>query len=157
LKAIHSDNGTEFSSASFNQFCHEHGVDQQFSTLLVPQQNGVMERKNHTLVKRARMMLDEHRTPRCFWAKAISTACYISNQIFLRSILNLTPFELCFGCNPSVSHLRPFGYKCFVLKHDNLDKFESYSSDGILLGSTLMADLIVCLTLRLTLLLSHVM
>jgi transposase InsO family protein len=157
LKAIHSDNGTEFSSASFNQFCHEHGVDQQFSTLIVPQQNGVMERKNHTLVKRARMMLDEHRTPRCFWAKAISTACYISNQIFLRSILNLTPFELCFGCNPSVSHLRPFGYKCFVLKHDNLDKFESYSSDGTLLGSTLMADLIVCLTLRLTLLLSHVM
>jgi hypothetical protein len=81
-------------------------------------------------------MLDEHRTPRCFCADAITIACYISNRIFLRSILNLTPFELRFGCKPSVSHLRPFRCKCFILKHDNLDKFESHSSDGILLGYT---------------------
>jgi hypothetical protein len=81
-------------------------------------------------------MLDEHRTPRRFLANAISTACYINNQIFLCSILNLTPFELSFGCKSSVSHLRPFGCKCFVLKCDNLDKFESHSSDDILLGYT---------------------
>jgi hypothetical protein len=92
-----------------------------------------MERKNHTLVKMARMMLDEHRTPRRFWADAISTACYISNQIFLRSILHWTPFELRFGHKPSVSHLRPFSCKCFVLKRGNHDKFESRSSDDILL------------------------
>jgi hypothetical protein len=61
------------------------------------------------------MMLDEHRTPRHFWADAISTACYISNRIFLRSILNLTPFEVRFGRESFVSHLRPFGCKCFVL------------------------------------------
>jgi hypothetical protein len=48
----------------------------------------------------------------------------------------LTPFELCFGCKPFVSHLRPFGCKCFVLKCGNLDKFDSCSSDGILLGYT---------------------
>jgi hypothetical protein len=82
----------------------------------------------------ARMMFDEHRTPRRFWADVISTACYISNRIFLHSILHLTPFELCFGRKPSVSHFRPFGCKCFVLKHDNLYKFESRSFDGILLG-----------------------
>jgi hypothetical protein len=82
----------------------------------------------------ARIMLDEHRTPRCFWADAISTTCYISNRIFLRSILHLTPFELRFGRKPSVSHLRPFGCKCFILKRGNLDKFESRSFDGILLG-----------------------
>jgi hypothetical protein len=80
------------------------------------------------------MMLDEHRTPRCFWADAISAVCYISNRIFLCSILHLTPFELCFGQKPSVSHLRPFGCKCFVLKRDNLDRFESRFFDGILLG-----------------------
>jgi hypothetical protein len=82
------------------------------------------------------MMLDEHRTPRHFWANAISTACYISNRIFLRSILHLTPFDLHFGRKPSVSHLRLFGCKCFVLKCGNLDKFESRSFDGILLGYT---------------------
>jgi hypothetical protein len=82
------------------------------------------------------MMLDEHRTPKRFWADAISSACCISNQIFLCSILNLTPFELHFGCKPSISHLMPFGCKCFVLKCGNLDKFQSHSSDGILLGYT---------------------
>jgi hypothetical protein len=80
------------------------------------------------------MMLDEHRTPRRFLANAISTACYISNRIFLRSILYLTPFELYFGRKLSVSHLRTFRCKCFVLKYGNLDKFESRSPDGILLG-----------------------
>jgi hypothetical protein len=84
----------------------------------------------------ARTMLDEHKTPRRFSADAISTTCYISNRIFLCLILNLTPFELCFGCKSSISHLRPFSCKCFILKRDNLDKFESRSSDNILLGYT---------------------
>jgi transposase InsO family protein len=79
LKAIHSDNRTEFRNASFDEFCLEHGIDQQFSTPRVPQQNGVMERKNHTLIEMARTMLDDHRTPKRFWADAISTASYISN------------------------------------------------------------------------------
>jgi transposase InsO family protein len=79
LKVIHSDNGTESRNASFDQFCHEHGVDQQFSVSHVSQQNEVVERKNRTLVEMARMMLNEHKTPRCFWAEAINTACYISN------------------------------------------------------------------------------
>jgi transposase InsO family protein len=66
LKAIHSDNGTEFRNVSFDEFCLERGIDQQFSTQRVPQQNRVMKRKNCTLVEMARTMLDEHRTPRRF-------------------------------------------------------------------------------------------
>jgi hypothetical protein len=81
-------------------------------------------------------MLDEHRTPRHFWTDAISTSCYISNRIFLRSILHVTPFELRFGCKPSASHFRPFGCKCFVLKCGNFGKFDSRSFDGILLRYT---------------------
>jgi hypothetical protein len=136
LKAIRSDNGTEFRNASFDGFCLEHGIEQQFSAPRVPQQNRVVERKNRTLVEMARTLLDEHGTPRRFWADAISTACYVSNRIFLLSILLLTPFELRFGRKSSVSHFRPFGCKCFVLKRGNLDKFESRSFDGILLGYT---------------------
>jgi hypothetical protein len=93
-----------------------------------------VKQKNRTLVEVARMMLDEHRTPRRFWADAINTACYSSNQIFLCSILHLTSFQLRFGRKPFISHLRPFGCKCFVLKYENLDNFESRSFDGILLG-----------------------
>jgi hypothetical protein len=79
LKVIRSDNRTEFRNVSFDQFCLEHGVDQQFSAPHMPQQNGVVKRKNHTLVEMTRMKLDEHRTPRHFWAEAINTSCYISN------------------------------------------------------------------------------
>jgi hypothetical protein len=78
----------------------------------------------------------ENRTPRCFCVDAISTTCYISNRIFSHSILHLIPFELCFGLKSFVTHYIPFGCKCFVLRHENLDKFESRSSDGILLGYT---------------------
>jgi hypothetical protein len=95
-----------------------------------------MKRKNRTLVEMTRMMLDEHRAHKRFWADAISIACYISNRIFLRSILHLTPFELRFGRKPSFSHLMPFGCKCFVLKCANFDKFESCSFDDILLEYT---------------------
>jgi hypothetical protein len=84
----------------------------------------------------ASTMLDEHRTPKCFWADAISIACYISNRFFLRSILHLAHFELHFGRKPSVSHLISFGCRCFVLKYRSLNKFESNSSDDILLGYT---------------------
>jgi hypothetical protein len=95
-----------------------------------------MKRNNRTLVEMSRTMLDEHRTPMRFWTDAINTACYISNSIFLCSILYLTLFELHFGHKPSVSHPMPFGCKCFVLKYGNLDKFESRSFDSILLGYT---------------------
>jgi hypothetical protein len=134
LETIHSDNGTKFRNASFDELCLEHGIDQQFFAPRVPKHNRVVERKNHTLVEMARTMLHEHRTPRRFWVDAISTACYISNRIFLRSILHLTPFELHFGRKPSISHLSFLGCKCFVLKRSNLDKFESCSFDGILIG-----------------------
>jgi transposase InsO family protein len=136
LKVIRSDNGTEFRNVSFDEFCLEYGIDQQFSAPHVPQHNGVVKRKNRTLVEMARTMLDENRTPRRFWTDAISTACYISNRIFLRSILHLTPFELRFGRKPSVSHFSPFGCKCFILKRSNLDKFDCRSFDDILLGYT---------------------
>jgi transposase InsO family protein len=81
LKSIHSDNETEFRNVSFDKFCLEYVIDQQFFTPCVVQQNGVMKRKNHTLIEMARMMLDEHKTPRRFWADAISTTCYISNRV----------------------------------------------------------------------------
>jgi hypothetical protein len=95
-----------------------------------------VKQKNRTLVEMVRTMLDKHMTPRRFWADVISTAYYISNRIFLRLILYLTPFEFRFGRKPFVSHFRPFGCKCFVLKRGNLDKFESRSFDGILLRYT---------------------
>ena len=135
MRAIRSDNGREFRNSRFDSFCSDHGLQHQFSSPYTPPQNGVVERKNRTLVEMARMMLDEHRTPRCFWAEAVNTACYIANRIFLRAFLKKTSYELWFGRQPSVKHLRLFGCKCFVLKKGgHMDKFESHCLDDVLLG-----------------------
>jgi hypothetical protein len=134
MRVIHGDNGIEFKNARFDTFCSDQGLDHQYSSPYTPQQNGVVERKNQTLVEMARTMLDEHRTPRKFWAEAINTACYVSNRIFLRAFLHKTSYELWFERQPRVDHLRVFGCRCFVLKDGKLDKFESRSSDGILFG-----------------------
>ncbi|WVZ51981.1 LOW QUALITY PROTEIN: hypothetical protein U9M48_003078 [Paspalum notatum var. saurae] len=88
-------------------------LEHQFSSPYTPPQNGVVERKNRTLVEMARTMLDEHRTPRRFWAEAVNTACYIANRIFLRAFLGKTSYELRFGRQPGIKHLRAFG--CCVL------------------------------------------
>nr|ABA98847.1 retrotransposon protein, putative, unclassified [Oryza sativa Japonica Group] len=134
LKRIRSDNGGEFKNALFEQFCNGRGLEHEFSSPHVPQQNGVVERKNRVLVEMARTMLDEYKTPRKFGAEAINTACYISNRVFMRSKLGKTSYELRFGHQPKVSHLCVFGCKCFVLKSGNLDKFEARSTDGLFLG-----------------------
>ncbi|WVZ76888.1 hypothetical protein U9M48_024810 [Paspalum notatum var. saurae] len=68
----------------------------------------------HCTVSYARTMLDEHRTPRHFWAEEVNTACYIANRIFLRSFLGKTSYELRFGRQPSVRHLRAFGCRCHL-------------------------------------------
>ncbi|WVZ76624.1 hypothetical protein U9M48_024581 [Paspalum notatum var. saurae] len=135
MRAIRSDNCGEFRNSRFENFCHDLGLEHQFSSPYTPPQNGVVERKNRTLVEMARTMLDEHRTPRRFWAEAVNTAYYIANRIFLRAFLGKTSYKLQFGRQSSVKHLRAFGCRCFVLKKaGHLDKFESRCLDGIFLG-----------------------
>ncbi|WVZ97754.1 hypothetical protein U9M48_043267 [Paspalum notatum var. saurae] len=98
-------------------------------------ENDFVEGKNRTLVEMAWTMLDEHRTPRRFWAEAVNTTCYIANRIFLRAFLGKTSYELRFGRKPSVKHLRAFDCRCFVLKKaGHMDKFESRCLDEIFLG-----------------------
>jgi hypothetical protein len=80
-------------------------------------------------------MLDEHRTPRRFWAEAVNTACYVSNRIYLGVHKKKTYYELMHGRTPKVSHFHLFGCKSFILKKGKkLDKFEAWSVDDIFFG-----------------------
>jgi transposase InsO family protein len=97
MRSIHNDNDTEFKNTHFETFCPSLGLEHQFSSPYVPQQNGVVEHKNQTLVEMGRTMLDEHRTPRRYWAEAINTACHVSNRIFLQAFMKKTSYELRFG------------------------------------------------------------
>jgi hypothetical protein len=94
-----------------------------------------MERKNRTLLDMARTMLDEYKTPDRFWAKAINTACYSINRLYLHRILKKTSYELLTGKKPNVSYFRVFGSKCFILiKRARSSKFAPKAVEGFLLG-----------------------
>jgi hypothetical protein len=114
--------------------CHDLGLEHQFSSPYVACQNGVVERKDRSLCEMARTMLDEHRTPRRYWAEVMNTTCHVGNRIFLRAFLNKMCYELMHRQAPRVSHFRAFGCRHFILKKGRLDKFESKSSNGIFLG-----------------------
>jgi transposase InsO family protein len=82
IKKIRSDNGKEFDNTNIETYCDEVGIKHEVSATYTSQQNGVVERKNGTLITLTRTMLDEYNTPQELWAEAINTACYASNRLF---------------------------------------------------------------------------
>jgi hypothetical protein len=136
IKKIRSDNGTEFKNSQIKGFLEEEeGIKHEFSSPYTLQQNGVVERKNRTLLDMARTMLDEYNTPDRFWAEAINTACYSINRLYLHQILKKTSYELLTGKKPIVSYFRVFGSKCFILiKRGRKSKFAPKAVEGFLLG-----------------------
>jgi hypothetical protein len=135
IKKIRSDNGTEFKNSQIEDFPEDEGIKHEFSSLYTPQQNGVVERKNRTLLDMARTMLDEYKTSNRFWAKAINTVCYAINRLYLHRILKKTSYELLTGKKPNVSYFRVFGSKCFILvKRGRKSKFAPKAVEGFLHG-----------------------
>jgi transposase InsO family protein len=135
IKKIRSDNGTEFKNSQIEGFLEEEGIKHEFSSPYTPQQNGVVERKNRTLLDMARTMLDEYKTSDRFWAEAINTACYSINRLYLHRILKKTSYELLIDKKPNVSYFRVFGSKCFILvKRGRKTKFAPKVVEGFLLG-----------------------
>jgi hypothetical protein len=130
--AIRSDNGSEFKNYTLNDFLSEEGIQHQYSVAYTPQQNGVAERKNRTLMDMARSMLAEFKSPYNFWAKNISTACHSSNRLFLCKGLNMNPYEILTGSKPNTKYFRVFGCKCFFLRKGvRLGKFDPKALEGI--------------------------
>jgi hypothetical protein len=135
IKKIRSDNGTEFKNSQIEGFLEDEGIKHEFSSPYTPQQNGVVERKNRTLLDMARTMLDEYKTLDQFWAEAINTACYSINRLYLHRILKKTSYELLTDKKPNVSYFRVFGSKCFILvKRGRKSKLAPKVVEGFLLG-----------------------
>jgi hypothetical protein len=135
IKKIKSDNGTEFKNSQIEGFLEDEGIKHEFSSPYTPQQNGVVERKNRTLLDMARTMLDEYKTPDWFWAKVINTACYSINRLYLHRILKKTSYELLTSKKSNVSYFRVFGRKCFILvKRGRKSKFAPKVVEGFLFG-----------------------
>jgi hypothetical protein len=115
VKKIRSDNGSEFKNLQVEEYLEEEGIKHEFSAPYTPQQNGVVERKNRTLIDMARTMLGEFKTPERFWLEAVNTACHAINRVYLHRLLKKTSYELLTGNKPNVSYFRVFGSKCYIL------------------------------------------
>jgi transposase InsO family protein len=114
VKKIRSDNGSEFKNLQVEEYLEEEGIKHEFSAPYTPQQNGVVERKNRTLIDMARTMLGEYKTPERFWTEAVNIACHAINRLYLHRLLKKTSYKLLTGNKPNVSYFRVFGSKCYI-------------------------------------------
>ncbi|GJT92211.1 ribonuclease H-like domain-containing protein [Tanacetum coccineum] len=121
-----------------DEFCREKGIKREYSVARTPQQNGVAERKNRTLIEAARTMLADSKLPTTFWAEAVSTACYVQNRVLVVKPHNKTPYELFRGIKPAIGFMKPFGCHVTILNTlDKLGKFDGKSDEGFFVGYSL--------------------
>jgi transposase InsO family protein len=135
IKKVRSDNGSELKNTRVDEICDEFGIKHQFSPKYTPQSNGLVERKNRTLIDMARSMISEYNVSDSFWAETINMSCYCSNRLYCHRMLEKTPYELLNVRRPNIAYFRVFGCKCYILKKGTrLSKFDKKRDEGFLLG-----------------------
>ncbi|KAK0586091.1 hypothetical protein LWI29_000773 [Acer saccharum] len=116
IKSLRSDRGGEYLDQEFEDFMVEYGIVSQLTAPGTPQQNGVAERRNRTLMEMVRSMISFSSLPNSFWGYALQTAAYILNVVPSKSVPK-TPLELWNGRKVSLRHLRVWGCPAHVLKN----------------------------------------
>ena len=112
MQVIRSDNGTKDTFEKFNKFCEDAGIEHQLTAPYTPQQNGVVERKNRTLMEMARSLLCDKGLPKKFWAEAVNTVVFLLNRLPTKALQKKTPFEAWYGYKPKLLNLKIFGCLC---------------------------------------------
>ncbi|GJX23331.1 retrovirus-related pol polyprotein from transposon TNT 1-94, partial [Tanacetum coccineum] len=140
VKQLRTDNGTEFRNSILVNFCDEKGISQNFSSPYTPEQNGVAERKNRTLIEAARTMLSGSVFSKQYWTEAVATACYTQNRSTIVKRHLKTPYEIFRKRIPNINFLHVFGCPVYIHNHkDHLGKFDEKADDGYLLGYSLVS------------------
>jgi transposase InsO family protein len=115
IKALRSDRGGEYNSREFANFCKSQGIIMQTTSRYTPQQNGVDERKNQTIMNMERTLLQEKLLSNTFWAEAIACSIYLLNRLPTTGLKVKVPQEAWSGTKLNVAHLRTFG--CIAYAH----------------------------------------
>jgi len=116
LKTLRTDNGGEYLSNEFKNYLEGNGIKHELTIAYTPQQNGVAERMNRTILDLIRSMLHASHVPKEFWAEALTTAVYIRNRVPSHALPSSeTPYHRWMGKSPNLSHLRVFGCKCWYV------------------------------------------
>ena len=105
---MQTDNGGEYTSAGFHNYLKKKGIRHERTIAKTPEQNGVAERMNRTLVESVRSMLADTNISHTFWAEALSTTVYLRNRNPTKAIYGKTPYEALTEEKPDVAHLRTF-------------------------------------------------
>ncbi|GJV67018.1 retrovirus-related pol polyprotein from transposon TNT 1-94 [Tanacetum coccineum] len=135
VNKLRSDNRTEFRNHKPEEFCDEKGISQNFSSPCTPEQNGVAERRNKTLIEAARTMLNSAKLPKQFWGEDVNTACYTQNRSIIMKRHGKTSYDMFRGRSPDISYFHEFGCHVHIHNHkDHLGKFDEKYDDGFFLG-----------------------
>ncbi|GJU20687.1 retrovirus-related pol polyprotein from transposon TNT 1-94 [Tanacetum coccineum] len=132
---VRTDRGTEFLNKTLHAYFKEEGIKHQTSIARTPEQNGVVERRNRTLVEAARTMLSASKLPLSFWAEAVATACYTQNRSIIISTHGKTAYHIINDRKPSIKHLHIFGCICYITRDgENLDKMKEKGDPCVMVG-----------------------
>nr|GEV61881.1 hypothetical protein [Tanacetum cinerariifolium] len=135
VQRVRTDNGTEFKNKTLAKFFDEVGITQQFSAARTPQQNGVVERRNQTLVEAARTMLTFANLPLFLWAEAISTACFTQNRLIIHKLFDKTLYELMNKRKPNIKFFCVLGCRCYLLNdYEDVGKLKAKGDIGVFIG-----------------------
>jgi IS30 family transposase len=132
---LRTDNGGEFTSTEFNDYCQDNGIKRQLKNSYTPQQNGVTERMNKTLMGRERSMMQFKGLSTKYWVEEVHTVVYLINRSPTSSLDGKTSYEAWYSFKPKVNHLRFFGSTCYALApKENMTKLENRSMKCIFIG-----------------------
>ncbi|GJS57342.1 retrovirus-related pol polyprotein from transposon TNT 1-94 [Tanacetum coccineum] len=135
VRTIRTDKGTKFLNKTLHAYFAQEGIEHQTSTARTPEQNGVVERRNCTLVEAARTMLSAAKVPLLFWAEAIATACFTQNRSLVIPRHEKTPYHIINVRKTSVKFFYIFGSLCYIVKDgENLDKMKEKGDACIFVG-----------------------
>ncbi|GJW18704.1 retrovirus-related pol polyprotein from transposon TNT 1-94 [Tanacetum coccineum] len=138
VRNVRTYNGTEFVNQTLHEFYENVGISHQTSVARTPQQNGIVERRNRTLVEAARAMLIFSKAPLFLWTEEINTTCYTQNRSLIRLRYNKTPYELMHDKKPDLSFLYVIGSLCYPTNDsEDLGKLNAKADSGICVGCTL--------------------
>ena len=129
LKCLRSDRGGEFTSKYFEMFYNDKGIKRWISTPRTPPQNGIVERRNRSVMDCTRALLMEKNVSLKYWRGVVSTVVYTLNQVQIKKCTNATPFELWYGHSPNVKHFKLFGCKCYILKDSRSQAYKCLNTN----------------------------
>ena len=135
LIALRTDNGGEYTSTEFQSYLKKEGIKHELTVPRSPEQNGIAECLNRTLVESVRSMLVGAHLPQMFWAEALATAVYLKNRSPTKALNEFTPYEAWSGVKPTVNHLKVFGCAAYAhISKEERRKLDSKAKKCILLG-----------------------